>query len=75
MNKQSCNFLCIRIPPLFIIFAFSLRMAGLQQRQSLWRECGYGMCPYPSYYLNEGQNILLQDDELSLFRKATVRWS
>jgi hypothetical protein len=33
-----------------------------------------GMCLYTLYHLNEGENILLRDDELSLARKATVRW-
>jgi hypothetical protein len=33
-----------------------------------------GMCLYTLHHLAEGENIVLQDDELSLFRKATVRW-
>jgi hypothetical protein len=33
-----------------------------------------GMCLYTLCQLKEGEKIILQDDELSLFRKATVRW-
>jgi len=33
-----------------------------------------GMCLYTFYNLNEGENIIIQNDVSLLFQKANVRW-